>query len=94
MALRAKTVSVEAEDEDFGDSKARTTTKDETIFAATRRDEANFPDSCVRRRSQTPCIHPTDQECVHGDPSMRRFFFLLLGKIGSRLRYPSRVNRA
>ncbi|HEU5458429.1 MAG TPA: hypothetical protein VFU68_07405 [Terracidiphilus sp.] len=50
MALRAKIVSAEAEDEGFGDSKARTTTKDEAIFAATRRDEADFPDFIVGRR--------------------------------------------
>jgi hypothetical protein len=79
MALRAKIVSAEAEDEDFGDSKARTTTKDEAIFAATRRDETDFPDFVVRRRSQTP--------------GMRRSSLLELGKIGSRRRHSSSVNR-
>jgi len=42
--------SDEAEDEDFGNSKARTTTNYEPIFAATLRAGANFPDFCVDRR--------------------------------------------
>jgi hypothetical protein len=53
MALRAKIVSAEAEDADFGDSKARASRrgdKDEPIFAATRRDGADFPDFCLDRR--------------------------------------------
>ncbi|HEU5350133.1 MAG TPA: hypothetical protein VFU55_00940 [Terracidiphilus sp.] len=50
MALRAKIVSDKAEDEGFGDSKARTTTQDEAIFAATRGDGADFPDFLVGRR--------------------------------------------
>jgi hydroxylamine reductase len=66
VALREKIVSVEAKDEDFGSSKARTTTKDETIFAVTRRDGADFPDFCVSRRQQTP--------------GMRHSFFLELEK--------------
>jgi len=70
MALRAKSVSGEAEDADFGHSKARTTTKAEAIFAATRRDGAGFPDFRVARRSQTP--------------GMRRSSLLELGKTGSR----------
>jgi len=53
MALRAKSASDEAEDDDFGQSKARTTTKAEAVFAATRRDGAGFPDFGVARRSQT-----------------------------------------
>jgi hypothetical protein len=36
MALRTKMGSDEAEDEGFGHSKARTTTKYEPIFAATQ----------------------------------------------------------
>jgi hypothetical protein len=50
MALREKIVPDEAEDENFGYSKARTTTKYDAIFAATRRAGANFPDLCVGRR--------------------------------------------
>ncbi len=38
------------EDEDFGYSKARTTTKYGAIFTATRRAGANFPDFSVNRR--------------------------------------------
>ncbi|HVC45648.1 MAG TPA: hypothetical protein VND90_00240 [Terracidiphilus sp.] len=56
MALRAKIASAQAEDEDFGDSKARTTTTDEAIFATTRRDEADFLDFVVGRRQETPGI--------------------------------------
>jgi hypothetical protein len=52
-ALLAKIRSDAAEDEDFGDSKARTTTKYERIFAATRRAGANFPDFRVARCSET-----------------------------------------
>src|SRR5208283_2924252 len=40
MALRAKTVSDEAEDDERGHSKSRTTTKAEALFAGTRRDGA------------------------------------------------------
>jgi hypothetical protein len=79
MALRAKIVSDKAEDEGFGDSKARTTTQDEAIFAATRRDEADFPDFFVGRRSETSGI--------------RRSSLLELGKIGSRRRPSRSVNR-
>jgi len=61
MTLRAKIASTEAEDEDIGDSKARTTTTDEAIFAAIRRDGADFPNFVVGRRWQTPGIHPTNQ---------------------------------
>jgi hypothetical protein len=49
-ALRAKIGSDEAEDEDFGHSKARTITKYEPICVATRRAGANFPDLGVARR--------------------------------------------
>jgi hypothetical protein len=42
--------SDEAENEDFGHSKARTTTKCEPICAATLRAGANFPDFVVARR--------------------------------------------
>ena len=69
-ALRAKIRSGEAEDEDFGDSKARTTTKHERIFAATLRDGADFPDFVATRRSKIPDI--------------RRSSLLELEKIGSR----------
>ena len=72
MALREKIVPDEAEDEDFGHSKARTTTKDGAIFTATRRAGANFPDFRVDRRSDTPGI------C--------RSSLLELGKIGSQRR--------
>jgi hypothetical protein len=78
-ALRAKIVSAEAEDVDFGDSKARTTTKDEAIFAATRRDGADFPDFRAGRRWQTP--------------DMRRSSLLELEKIGSRRHHSRSVNR-
>ena len=40
-----------AEDEDFGDSKARTTTQYGPIFTATRRAGANFPDFRVAPHS-------------------------------------------
>jgi hypothetical protein len=43
VALRAKIAPDEAKDEDFGDSKARTTTKYGAICAATLRAGANFP---------------------------------------------------
>jgi hypothetical protein len=49
-ALRAKILSDEAEDEGFGHSKARTTTKYDEIFAATLRAGANFTDFVVARR--------------------------------------------
>jgi hypothetical protein len=49
-ALRAKIVPDEAEDEGFGHSKARTTTKYGAIFAATLRAGANFADFLVARR--------------------------------------------
>jgi hypothetical protein len=49
-ALREKIALDEAEDEDFGYSKTRTTTKYGAIFTATRRAGANFPDFCVGRR--------------------------------------------
>jgi hypothetical protein len=54
MALRAKNRPDEAEDEDFGHSKARTTTKYGRFFAATRRDGANFPHFVVARRFSNP----------------------------------------
>ena len=79
MALREKIVVDEAKDEDFGYSKARTTTKEEAIFAATRRDEADFPDFRVGRHSQTP--------------GMRRSSLLELERSGSRRRHSSSVNR-
>jgi hypothetical protein len=49
-ALREKIVPDEAEDEGFGYSKARTTTKYGAIFAATLRAGANFADFLVARR--------------------------------------------
>ena len=79
MALRAKSVSDEAEDDDFGHSKARTTTKAEAVFAQARKDGAGFPYSRVARRSQTP--------------GMRRSSLLELGKTGSRRHRPLSVNR-
>ena len=66
--------SDEAEDEDFGDSKARTTTKYERICAATLRDVANFPHFFVARRSSRPATVRS---------SLRD-----LGKIGSRRHHP------
>ena len=51
VALPAQIGPDEAEDEDFGDSKARTTTKYGPICAATRRDGADFSDFVVARRS-------------------------------------------
>ena len=59
MALRVQIVSDEAEEEGFGDSKARTTTKYEPICAATPKIHlqgagADFPDFFVARRLQTP----------------------------------------
>jgi hypothetical protein len=64
VALREKIAPDEAEDEDFGYSKARTTTKYGAILSATQgsrravfarwdgslRAWANFPDFCVIRR--------------------------------------------
>jgi hypothetical protein len=72
VALSEKIVPDEAEDEEFGYSKASTTTKYGAIFTATRRAEANFPDFCVGRRSETPGI--------------RRSSLLELGKIGFQRR--------
>src|ERR1039458_5903603 len=70
MALRGKIGLDEAEDEDLDYSKARTTTKYEPIFAATRRDGASFPDLVVARRQKTPGI--------------RRSSLLDLGRTASR----------
>ena len=78
-ALRAKTAPDEAEDEDFGDSKARTTTKYGAVLAATLWDGADFPAFCVVVASQTP--------------GMRRSFLLEIEKIGSRRCYPRDVSR-
>jgi hypothetical protein len=50
VALRGKTAPEEAEDEDFGNSKARTTTKYGAVFTATLRAGANLPDFGVARR--------------------------------------------
>jgi len=61
-----------AEDEDFGYSKARTTTKYGAIYAATLRAEANFPHLFVTRRWQTP--------------GMRRDSLRDMGKTGSQRR--------
>jgi hypothetical protein len=74
MALRAKICSDEAEDEGFGDSKARTTTTYEQIFAATRKDGADFPHLFVARRFSRPAT--------------ARSSLLDLEKIGSRRRHP------
>jgi hypothetical protein len=74
MALRAKNRSDEAEDEDFGDPKARTTTKYERFFAATRWDGVNFPHIVVTRRFSRP--------------TTARSSLLDLRKIGSRRRHP------
>jgi len=57
MALRGKIGLDEAEDEDLNYFKARTRTKYEPIFAATRRDGASFPNLFVARRQETPDIH-------------------------------------
>src|SRR5208283_6090062 len=43
MALRAKTASGEAEDDERGHSKARTTTKAEAVFAASAEGRGRFP---------------------------------------------------
>jgi hypothetical protein len=59
-ALRAKTAPDEAEDEDFGDSKARTTTKYGAVLAATLWDGADFPAFCVVVASRHPvCVAPS-----------------------------------
>jgi hypothetical protein len=50
VALQGKIAVDEAEDEDIGYSKARTTTKYGAIFTETLRAGANFPDFCVARR--------------------------------------------
>ena len=55
--MRGKIGSDETEDEDFGDSKARPTTKYGAIFTATLRAGANFPHFRVDRRSKIPDIH-------------------------------------
>jgi hypothetical protein len=72
VALREKAAPDKAEDEDFGYSKARTTTKYGAVFTATHRAEANFPDFRVGRRWDTPGI--------------RRSFLLELRKIGAQRR--------
>ena len=68
--MRAKILSDEAEDDGFGYSKARTTTKYGAIFAATLRAGANFTDFVVARRWQIL--------------NMRRSSILELGEIGSQ----------
>lgn len=73
VALRTKTGPDKAEDEDFGYSKARTTTQYGPICAATRRAGANFPDFCFPRHWQTP--------------GLRHSSLLELRKIGSQ-RHP------
>ena len=50
VALRVQIAPDKAEDDDFGYSKARTTTQYGPICAATLRAGANFPDLCVTRR--------------------------------------------
>ena len=86
--MRAKIVPDEAEDEGFGHSKARTTTKYEPIFAATlgpkraafarlgksRRDGASFPHLVVA--------------CRFSRPATARSSLLDLGKTVSRRRHP------
>jgi len=72
VALREKIAPDEAEDEDFGYSKAKTTTKYGAILSATRRAGANFSDFYVGRRWQTPV--------------MRRSSLLEIIKIGSQRR--------
>jgi hypothetical protein len=74
MALRAKNRSDEAEDDGFGNPKARMTTKYERFFAATRRDGANFLHLFVARRFSRL--------------TTARSSLLDLEKIGSRRRHP------
>jgi hypothetical protein len=76
----------EAEDEGFGYSKARTTTKNGAIFTATQGLGPISPISAsvVARRHPTPGIPPHGPETVRGDPGIRRSALLELGKIGSQ----------
>jgi len=47
VVLRAKIVLVEAKEKDFGTSGVKTTTKDESIFTATKRYWIDFLDFCI-----------------------------------------------